>query len=204
MQVADRELYRAKPGEVLVHTSHPGQPIHAETNPCPDGRGLYVLDWSDIPRLLREEQEPAAEGDGGGDRGVWRCGSDREDGSHCSGNDRRPSPVQSSPVNSEGGNQGGSKRGGKDGSKGGERARRRPAKACRVLPCVRMPTKRIIESLRVLADERSESFQERLANMAEACLQLLPEASTYPGGREAVEHLRVEVLQAQATVQCGG
>lgn len=47
-EVGDDELYRAKPGEVCVHHSHPGRPVHAETNPCPDGRGLYVLDWTDL------------------------------------------------------------------------------------------------------------------------------------------------------------
>ena len=50
-RVDDAELYRARPGEVLVHRSHPGAPIHAETNPCPDGRCLYVLDWSDLRRV---------------------------------------------------------------------------------------------------------------------------------------------------------
>ena len=44
-QVADDELYRARPGEVCAHRSHPGRPIHAETNPCPPRRCLYVLDW---------------------------------------------------------------------------------------------------------------------------------------------------------------
>ena len=50
-EVGDDELYRAKPGEVCVHRSHPGRPVHAETNPCPDGRGLYVLDWTDLRNL---------------------------------------------------------------------------------------------------------------------------------------------------------
>ena len=33
---------------MLLHHSHPGRPVHAETNPCPEGRGLYVLDWTDL------------------------------------------------------------------------------------------------------------------------------------------------------------
>ena len=47
-EVSDDELYRAPPGEVLLHHSHPGRPVHAETNPCPEGRGLFVLDWTDL------------------------------------------------------------------------------------------------------------------------------------------------------------
>ena len=47
-EVGDDELYRARPGEVCTHFSHPGRPVHAETNPCPEGRGLYVLDWTDV------------------------------------------------------------------------------------------------------------------------------------------------------------
>ena len=54
-EVDDSELYRAPPGEVLIHTSHPGCPVHAECNPCPDGRCLYVLDWSDCPHYLAQE-----------------------------------------------------------------------------------------------------------------------------------------------------
>ena len=61
-EVSDDELYRAVPGEVCVHHSHPGRPIHAETNPCPEGRGLYVLDWTDIPQIARDDdgKDPAA------------------------------------------------------------------------------------------------------------------------------------------------
>ena len=54
-QVADCELYRAKPGEILTHRSHPGSPIHAETNPCPAGRCLYVLDWADVRNVVYRE-----------------------------------------------------------------------------------------------------------------------------------------------------
>ena len=50
--MADTELYRAKPGEVLTHRSHPGALIHAETNPCPEGRCLYVLDWTDVRNVV--------------------------------------------------------------------------------------------------------------------------------------------------------
>ena len=42
-----RALWRAPPGEVLLHHSHPGRPVHAEKNPI-QGRGLYVLDWTDL------------------------------------------------------------------------------------------------------------------------------------------------------------
>ena len=59
-EVADAELYRAVPGEVCTHHSHPGRPIHAETNPCPEGRGLYVLDWEDIAHVHRADAERAA------------------------------------------------------------------------------------------------------------------------------------------------
>ena len=52
--VADDELYRAKPGEICIHRSHPGVPIHAETNPCPEGRCLYVLDWADLRNLTHK------------------------------------------------------------------------------------------------------------------------------------------------------
>jgi hypothetical protein len=52
--VDDSELYRAMPGEVCVHRSHPGAPIHAETNPCPEGRCLYVLDWADLRNLTHK------------------------------------------------------------------------------------------------------------------------------------------------------
>lgn len=51
-EVADSDLYRAKPGEICIHHSHPGRPIHAETNPCPEGRGLYVLDWADCRNVV--------------------------------------------------------------------------------------------------------------------------------------------------------
>ncbi|KAL1503555.1 hypothetical protein AB1Y20_012034 [Prymnesium parvum] len=56
-EVSDVCLYRAKPGEVLTHGSHPGLPIHAETNPCPEGRCLYVLDWADIRRVVYDESD---------------------------------------------------------------------------------------------------------------------------------------------------
>lgn len=46
--IPDNEVCRAKPGEILVHYSHPGYPIHAEANPCPD-RTLYAFDFQDIP-----------------------------------------------------------------------------------------------------------------------------------------------------------
>ena len=72
-EVNDDELYRAVPGEVLVHHSHPGRPIHAETNPCPRGRGLYVLDWSDIAHVERDDASCADGADGGkGKRAACR------------------------------------------------------------------------------------------------------------------------------------
>eukprot|EP00041_Stephanoeca_diplocostata_P014437 m.262183 g.262183 ORF g.262183 m.262183 type:complete len:466 (+) comp19697_c0_seq47:862-2259(+) len=67
-EIPEHLLYRAQPGEVLVHKSHaePGlpQPIHAEANPCPD-RYLYVLDFYNIinrseDRLLPSSEVPEA------------------------------------------------------------------------------------------------------------------------------------------------
>lgn len=58
-QVGDDELYRALPGEVCVHRSHPGRPIHAETNPCPPERCLYVLDWEDRRNLVYSDSAAA-------------------------------------------------------------------------------------------------------------------------------------------------
>ena len=67
----DDELYRAPPGEVLIHMSHPGRPIHAETNPCPEGRGLYVLDWADVRNVVYSCQQ------GDGDGGASHCNGER-------------------------------------------------------------------------------------------------------------------------------
>ena len=61
--MSDEELYRAPPGEVLLHHSHPGRPVHAETNPCPEGRGLYVLDWTDLRNAAPDGARLGAEAD---------------------------------------------------------------------------------------------------------------------------------------------
>jgi len=58
-QVGDDELYRAPPGQVCVHRSHPGRPIHAETNPCPPRRCLHVLDWEDRRNLVYRDSAAA-------------------------------------------------------------------------------------------------------------------------------------------------
>ena len=68
-EVQDDELYRARPGELCVHQSHPGMPIHAETNPCPDGRVLYVLDWTDRRQIKYKPND----GTNAGGAGVALC-----------------------------------------------------------------------------------------------------------------------------------
>jgi len=50
-EMPEELVYRAVPGEVLLHKTHAEpdlpQPIHAEPNPCPD-RHLYVFDWNNL------------------------------------------------------------------------------------------------------------------------------------------------------------
>jgi hypothetical protein len=49
-EIPENLIYRAVPGEVLIHQTHAihgCQPIHSEPNPCPD-RHLYVFDWNNI------------------------------------------------------------------------------------------------------------------------------------------------------------
>lgn len=46
-QIPPSDVFRSKPGVVAVHKSHPGYPIHAEPNPCPEGRGVFMFDFED-------------------------------------------------------------------------------------------------------------------------------------------------------------
>lgn len=41
------QVFRIGPGAVAVHKSHPGYPIHAEPNPCPEGRAVFMFDFED-------------------------------------------------------------------------------------------------------------------------------------------------------------
>jgi hypothetical protein len=50
-QIDEEKIYRAKPGEVMLHRSHPGTPIHSEANPCPNNRCLYVFDFENIRNI---------------------------------------------------------------------------------------------------------------------------------------------------------
>jgi hypothetical protein len=50
-KICDDDIYRAGPGEVGIHHSHPcegSQEIHAEANPVPDSRILFAIDFQDI------------------------------------------------------------------------------------------------------------------------------------------------------------
>lgn len=51
----DKDIFRAKAGEVFVHESHSvhgGYPIHAEANPSPKGRTLLAIDLINVKDLF--------------------------------------------------------------------------------------------------------------------------------------------------------
>lgn len=50
-QIPDKDVRRAPPGEVNIHLTHPATAIHAEPNPCPTNRCLFVFDFKNIVTL---------------------------------------------------------------------------------------------------------------------------------------------------------
>jgi hypothetical protein len=50
-QIPDTDVRRAPPGEVNIHLTHPATAIHAEPNPCPTNRLLFVFDFKNIVTL---------------------------------------------------------------------------------------------------------------------------------------------------------
>ena len=65
-KVHDTGVFRAAPGDVFVHASHgygtigAAFPIHAEANPCPNGRVYHAIDFDDIIDLERRENGKVA------------------------------------------------------------------------------------------------------------------------------------------------
>jgi hypothetical protein len=50
-QIPDEDVRRSPPGEVNIHLTHPATAIHAEPNPCPTNRCLFVFDLKNIVTL---------------------------------------------------------------------------------------------------------------------------------------------------------
>lgn len=50
--IPDTDVRRAPPGEVNIHLTHPATAIHAEPNPCPTNRLLFVFDFKNIVTLM--------------------------------------------------------------------------------------------------------------------------------------------------------
>ena len=172
-EVADAELYRAKPGEICLHHSHPGRPVHAETNPCPEGRGLHVLDWADVRNVVyrkQQQQEPPGRVSGP------TLGS-------------LPTPTPAGDVDGSG-------------LTSAHAAPRQKPKAKaprvdRVLPCSRIPMANILALMRALDGccESSDAYRQRLRDVDRTAQALLGEAATFPGGQEALEKVCTRIAQ---------
>jgi len=50
-QIPNEDIRRSPPGEVNIHLTHPATAIHAEPNPCPTNRCLFVFDLKNIVTL---------------------------------------------------------------------------------------------------------------------------------------------------------
>lgn len=62
-EIPPEDVFRTEPGTIAVHKSHPGYPIHAEPNPCPEGRGVFMFDFEDQRtmdgyRILKNDRIP--------------------------------------------------------------------------------------------------------------------------------------------------
>lgn len=166
-EVDDSELYRARPGEVLTHHSHPGSPVHAETNPCPEGRCLYVLDWSDRRNLVYEDEPPP-----GPPQELPGAGSGLAESTGATSGD------------------------GGDGERRSVRAKPRARKVAKVLPCSRIPKHAILDLMRVLADGTTHAFAQRLSEVTATGRSLLAEvAPSQRTGCAAVERFLEDLLR---------
>lgn len=166
-EVPDDELYRAQPGEICLHHSHPGRPIHAETNPCPEGRGLHVLDWADIRNVIYvEDAAPAVE------QRAGCCGPDL-------------SATGSQPVRGDG-----------DMSRrAAPKKRPKKRRVHKVLPCTRIPEVEILDLMRVLAERESHAFLQRMVEVKDHAKSLRTAASHFPGGMQALEAVLERVTE---------
>ena len=60
-QIPDEDIRRSPPGEVNIHLTHPATAIHAEPNPCPTNRCLFVFDLKNIVTLTYKTLSKNAE-----------------------------------------------------------------------------------------------------------------------------------------------